>query len=138
MSCCSGTSQATKVRFAMKFRPLPGVEYLLEATLTGQNGSWIGEATGEFDFGTPAEIGCRCYPAYGIQPIDVAVRIQCADGDSPAVQGFMHISFDSKTRRVTIPYTPLNCVNGGPNCSAQWDMIFLNQLGQATLTINNP
>jgi hypothetical protein len=138
MSCCSGSSQAKQLIFTMKFRPFPEREYTLATTLLGQNGNWTGQATGTFDFGTTTELGCGCDSAYGQQTVTATVRIICADGSSPAAQGHITISFDHSTHRAEIPYVPFNCINGGPSCSARWDLIFLGRLGNVNLSIHNP
>ncbi len=134
MSCCNGRTQTRKMSVIIAFRPTLDQQFQLRVNLQGRNGLWKGRNTGTFNFGTA--IGCGNKPPLGVQDVSFKIQLQCTEGESLAITGFMDIQVAKTTNRFNLPATVMDCPRGGPGCLIEWPYLFLNEyLGNASITV---
>lgn len=135
MSCCKGAKQARTLTVKVSFRPSATENYNLTITALGSAGHWTGRAQVDIDFGEGTACGTR--QLTGVRRIAIGVDLTCADGPSPVLGGFLDLTIPGTTTRYHLRSVPLDCVAGGPKCTAEWGSVFLGQyFGGASISVS--
>lgn len=133
MGCCSGSTQTRRFSVILSFRPTTTVNYRHRLELNGRNGVWRGRATADYDFGSTPKGGNK---PIGTQSLSIKMELNCTEADSLILAGQLTIQFMRTTSFFELPPIILRCPSGGPECWAEWPMIFMGEyLGNVTIRL---
>ena len=141
MACCSGPAQTRKLRLVLTFRPKQDRQFQLVINCFGKDGTWTGKGSNTFEFGSKTSFRCGCSPNVGEQRVVVKATITCSEAEDASgayfgtIQAVIQTTVGKHTHKGTLAPTTLNCIGGGPRCTAVWNNIFIGQLGPAAISV---